>query len=131
MRRSVIRPVGKYLIQYTDMAGQQAENLDESSRNAVQEKVHMVASLNPYAHGVQVEGIRDRRSMRVQDIDVLFWVSVSSLFKVITVVKVERNNPMKRAPRRTLYISAEPPSGFEDFVEDATDCNSAAVDIKE
>lgn len=86
-----------YGVQYTDDASTQIEALSDDVQATVEQRVRTLAAFNPYAHGVQVDGIPDRRRVLVDGISVYFWVSEE--VKMLTVfASVQEETPAIEKP---------------------------------
>jgi hypothetical protein len=79
---------GGFWVQYTDSACTQLESLHDQTCTTVQEKLRVIAAVDPYAHGRTDPSIghRDRRIVSIGEMLVTFWVSGD--LKVLTVVNI-------------------------------------------
>lgn len=68
-------PATRYRVAYTAHAQASLEDLDPALRNSVMEEAHRVSLVNPYGHGVAMDGVRDRRRIVLDGVNITFWVT--------------------------------------------------------
>lgn len=112
---------GVFHVQYTDEASAQLARLDSHTCTAVQERLRVIASVDPYAHGRadQVTG-RDRRMVDIENLVIIFWVSLP--VRTLTVVSIHEGDtgPAQQQPRPPAP-GVSRPGPFQGFTEDEED----------
>lgn len=108
-------PGGGYRVQYTDDALGQAKTLGADLSNRLHGHLEMVASVNPYLHGVHdpLYGT-DRRRLDFENLIVTVWVS--GTVRVLTVVDIRTGDVRaEEEPQVSPSVPAIRPSPFADF----------------
>lgn len=127
MRNSAALP---YRVQYTDGAVKDLDLLEAPVRKKVQARMLVIASVDPYAHGVpdMTMGSRDRRVVSVDRLVVTVWVSPEA--KILTVVAVGEGGkgaPGETGPKEPTPPAAWQPTGGEAGMEDDEEVEQEAV----
>jgi len=80
-----------FLVQYTPDASTQLSSLAYDISTMVQEKLSVIAAVDPHAHGHvdPMVGHRDRRIVAIEDVRVTFWISVE--VHVVTVMRIQQD----------------------------------------
>jgi hypothetical protein len=99
--REIKQVMGAYTVQYTDAARVQIEDMDDALCDAIQNKIRMVAAVDPYAHGTPTGQMRDRRHVVIDGMSVGFWVSTP--VKVMTVFELRKSEFPQWSPRPEAF----------------------------
>jgi hypothetical protein len=119
---------GAFQIQFTDEARKQLDRLDSHLSTTVQEKLHMVAAGDPYAHGADDPAIghRDRRIVVIETLVVTLWVIAP--LRILTIVNIREgrtgfieNEPQEPLPDLAILPGQPGPFGADDDDEEDED----------
>ncbi|MER6605886.1 hypothetical protein ABT282_08195 [Streptomyces sp. NPDC000927] len=100
---------GGYRVQYTNEAQKQMEGLDVELCSRIDGAVQSVAAVSPRNRSSQVEGMPDRRRVKVEGMLVTFWLSEAGLTgRILTVVDVTHEAEVLRAKEKSASILSLP-----------------------
>lgn len=123
-----------FLVQYTNEAKTQLAQLEYTICTAVQQKLDVVSSVDPYAHGDidPVAEHRDRRIVTVEEVKVTFWISPD--IRLLTVMRIQQEGesdswptPQPRPPLFMEIPRFNPFAHMEDEDDDDAEVGQSVV----